>query len=171
MSRRILWTTLAAGAVAAMVLPGLIGAPPQLVWNASASVPIGFYTVSPPRSLHVGDIAVVRLPNGIAAMLAARHSLPRGVLLIKPIAALAGQTVCRHGLTIRIGGRVVGEALPRDRLGRPLPVWQGCRLLTGRDVFLMNPAVPDSFDGRYFGVVPISAVIGRAAPLWLAKGC
>ncbi|MBN9533224.1 MAG: S26 family signal peptidase [Alphaproteobacteria bacterium] len=158
-------------AVLALGGPSLVRVPPWLVWNASASVPIGFYTVSPPRSLHVGDIAVVRLPNGIAAMLAARHSLPRGVLLIKPIAALAGQTVCRHGLTIRIGGRVVGEALPRDRLGRPLPVWQGCRLLTGRDVFLMNPAVPDSFDGRYFGVVPISAVIGRAAPLWLAKGC
>jgi type IV secretory pathway protease TraF len=150
--------------------PSLVRVPPRLVWNASASVPIGFYTVSPPRGLRVGDIAVVRLPNGIAAMLGARHSLPRGVLLIKPVAALAGRTVCRHGLTIRIDGSAVGEALPRDRLGRPLPVWQGCRLLTGRDVFLMNPAVLDSFDGRYFGVVPRTAVIGRAAALWLAKG-
>jgi conjugative transfer signal peptidase TraF len=146
--------------------PSLVCVPPRLVWNASASVPIGFYTVSPPGGLHVGDIAVVHLPDRIAAMLAARHSLPRGVLLIKPIAALAGQTVCRHGLTIGVDGKAVGEALTRDRLGRPLPVWQGCHLLTGRDVFLMNPAVPDSFDGRYFGVVPISAVIGRAAPLW-----
>jgi len=136
------------------------------VWNASASVPIGFYTVSPPRGLRVGDIAVVRLPDRIAAMLAARHSLPRGVLLIKPVAALAGQIVCRDGLTVRIDGKAVGAALARDRLGRPLPVWQGCRRLTGRDVFLMNPTVPDSFDGRYFGVVPRTAVIGRATPLW-----
>lgn len=170
MTRRILWAALAASAVAAMLLPDLIGVPPRLVWNASASVPIGFYTVSPPRPLHVGDIAVVLPPDPLAAMLAARHSLPRGVLLIKPVAALAGQTVCRHGLTIRIDGRAVGAALPRDRLGRPLPVWQGCCLLNGREVFLMNPAVPDSFDGRYFGVLLRAAVIGRATPLWLAKG-
>ena len=30
----------------------------------------------------------------------------------------------------------------------------------------MNPAAPDSFDGRYFGVLRMADVIGRATPVW-----
>jgi type IV secretory pathway protease TraF len=57
-------------------------------------------------------------------------------------------------------------ALERDRSGRPLPDWQGCRVIATGDVFLMNWDVPDSLDGRYFGPIPVSSVIGRAVPLW-----
>lgn len=169
MSRRLFCTMLAVAAVLATLLPRLLGAEPRLVWNASASVPIGLYHVSPPRGLHAGDIAVLVPPEPLAGLLAARRSLPKGVLLIKPIAALAGQTVCRAGLRITIDGVAVGAALDRDHQGRPLPIWQGCRQLGPSNVFVINPAAPDSFDGRYFGVLPMSAVIGRASPLWLPK--
>jgi hypothetical protein len=30
----------------------------------------------------------------------------------------------------------------------------------------MNPDAPDSFDGRYFGVLKTHDVIGRATPIW-----
>jgi type IV secretory pathway protease TraF len=30
----------------------------------------------------------------------------------------------------------------------------------------MNWRSADSLDGRYFGVLPMSAIIGRAQPLW-----
>ena len=30
----------------------------------------------------------------------------------------------------------------------------------------MNPGVKDSLDGRYFGVLPASSIIGRATPVW-----
>ena len=59
-----------------------------------------------------------------------------------------------------------GEALDRDRLGRPLPVWQGCRRIADGAIFLMNPDVRDSLDGRYFGPLPAASVIGRATPLY-----
>ncbi|MET3837735.1 type IV secretory pathway protease TraF [Brevundimonas sp. UYEF29] len=60
----------------------------------------------------------------------------------------------------------MGDALDRDRRGRPLPVWQGCRLVANGELFLMNWQVRDSLDGRYFGPLPASAVIGRATPLY-----
>jgi conjugative transfer signal peptidase TraF len=157
-------------AVLAIGGPSVVRYSPKLVWNASASVPIGLYTVSRPHTLHVGDIAVVTPPEPLATMLDARRSLPRGVPLIKPVAALAGQIVCRRGPVVTVDGVAFGMALARDHRGRPLPVWDGCRLLGPRDVFLMNPGAPDSFDGRYFGVLPLCAVIGRATPLWLPKG-
>jgi len=34
------------------------------------------------------------------------------------------------------------------------------------EIFLMNWEVGDSLDGRYFGPIPASSVIGRALPLW-----
>lgn len=60
----------------------------------------------------------------------------------------------------------LGEALDRDRRGRPLPIWQGCRLVANGELFLMNWQVRDSLDGRYFGPLPATAVIGRATPLY-----
>lgn len=60
----------------------------------------------------------------------------------------------------------MGDALDRDRRGRPLPVWQGCRSVAAGELFLMNWQVGDSLDGRYFGPLPASAVIGRATPLY-----
>jgi type IV secretory pathway protease TraF len=30
----------------------------------------------------------------------------------------------------------------------------------------MNWQSPDSFDGRYFGPLPASTVVGRAVPVW-----
>ena len=53
-----------------------------------------------------------------------------------------------------------------DRLGRPLPVWNGCRIIADGEFFLMNWQVPDSLDGRYFGPLPATTVIGRAIPLY-----
>ena len=44
--------------------------------------------------------------------------------------------------------------MSRDRRGRPLPVWQGCRVVGADEVFVMNWQSADSLDGRYFGPVP-----------------
>jgi type IV secretory pathway protease TraF len=38
--------------------------------------------------------------------------------------------------------------------------------LAGDEVFLMNWDEPASLDGRYFGPIPLHAVVGRAVPLW-----
>jgi hypothetical protein len=62
-----------------------------------------------------------------------------------------------------------GEARDRDSRGRPLPLWQGCKIIAAGEVFLMNWQSADSLDGRYFGVLPTSAIIGRAKPLWTSR--
>jgi type IV secretory pathway protease TraF len=88
------------------------------------------------------------------------------VPLLKRVLALTGQTVCRDGLDILAYGTSVGRARIRDRAGRELPVWQGCRRIADSELFLMNWDAPDSVDGRYFGPLPRSSVIGRALPVW-----
>jgi conjugative transfer signal peptidase TraF len=139
---------------------------PKLIWNASASTPIGLYHIRPAGRLAVGNLVAVDAPEPLASFLANNGFLPRGVPLMKRVAGLPGQEVCRNGLAITVDGIEIGKALEHDRLGRPLPVWQGCRGIVGGEVFLMNAQVPDSFDGRYFGPIATSSIIGRATPLW-----
>jgi len=141
---------------------------PRLIWNATASTPVGLYRLQTAHELHVGDLIAIRLPVDIAGTLARGGYLPLGVPLLKPVAALAGQLVCRTGAAVTVDGKVLGDALARDHRGRPLPVWQGCRHVLPGQIFVMNPAVPTSLDGRYFGILPVDTVLGRAQPLWLA---
>lgn len=71
-----------------------------------------------------------------------------------------------RGALVTIGGTATALARQRDQLGRPLPAWEGCRTLTDGEVFLLNSDEPDSLDGRYFGPLPRTAIVGRAIPLW-----
>jgi len=159
---------IAATALAALGVgyPGLAPMPTRLIWNASASAPIGFYTIAPASRLEVPELVAVDPPVLLAAFLAARRYLPEGVPLMKRVRAVAGQTVCRTGLVITVDGIDVGTALERDHAGRDLPVWQGCKRVPNGAVFLMNSGVRDSLDGRYLGLTPTNQIIGRAIPLW-----
>lgn len=40
-------------------------------------------------------------------------------------------------------------------------------MITDGEVFLMNRDTVDSFDGRYFGPLPLTSIIGRAVPVWV----
>lgn len=143
---------------------------PKLIWNASASVPIGLYAVRPAGKLHVTEIVIVRPPDSLALFLDKRRYLAKGVPMLKHILALPGQTVCRTDRTIAVDGSPVGKALDRDSHGRALPTWSGCRVIAAGEVFLMNWQSKDSFDGRYFGLLPASTIIGRADPLRTREG-
>jgi conjugative transfer signal peptidase TraF len=162
---------IAATCVAALGLglSALFPPAPRLIWNASASVPIGLYAVHPAGVLHVNELLVVMPPEPLATFLDKRHYLPKGVPLLKHVLALPGQIVCRFDRTITVDAVVVGDALDRDHLSRPLPVWHGCRVVAGGDVFLMNRQSGDSLDGRYFGPLPTTTIVGRADPLWTGQ--
>ena len=157
------------GAVMVTGITALFHPVPKLIWNASASVPIGLYAVHPAGTLRTGELLVVTPPELLATFLDERRYLPKGIPLLKHIAALPGQTVCRAGDTISIDGITVGAALDRDHLGRWLPVWQGCRAIAAGEVFLMNRQSVASLDGRYFGPLPTTTIVGRADPSWIEE--
>jgi conjugative transfer signal peptidase TraF len=153
--------------VAAVLLLSTIGgASPRYMWNVSNSVPIGLYRLQPVTKLSVTELVAVQPPDLLAAFLDLNGYLPIGVPMLKRVLALPGQTVCRNGLAIAVDGIDVGQAQERDGRGRPLPSWQGCRVIADDDVFVMNWQSEDSLDGRYFGPLSASAVIGRAVPVW-----
>ena len=163
---RLSYAVITTAAVSLIGVASIASFAPRLIWNASASTPVGFYTIGEVGNLEVTDLVAVDAPEPLATFLSDGGYLPRGVPLLKRVAAVPGQRVCRTGLAITVDGVPMGDALDRDRRGRPLPVWQGCRLVANGELFLMNWQVRDSLDGRYFGPLPASAVIGRATPLY-----
>ncbi|GEC17329.1 S26 family signal peptidase [Nitrobacter winogradskyi] len=168
MNARTFTLAMMAGGALLVAAPIWSGYAPRFIWNASASVPIGLYSVEPATGIAVTDFAIVMPPDELAAFLAERGYLPKGVPLIKRVFALGGETVCREGrIIIAYGGRYA-VAREHDSRGRPLPIWQGCRKLHHGEVFLMNWDAPDSFDGRYFGPLPVTTIVGRAVPVWTA---
>lgn len=142
------------------------GAHPLVVWNATASAPLGFYRVVPWPPLRLGDLVLLQPDVVSAALYAERRYLPRGVPLLKPVAAIAGMQVCEQDARVAIDGRFAAVALPADGLRRPMRAWTGCRVLGTGEIFVLNPTVRTSLDGRYLGPSPIAAVMGRAVPLW-----
>jgi len=154
-----------AALVGAIVLTIVMPLRPVLVWNASASAPIGLYGVTAPHDVQVSDMVIARLPSAWRSLADTRRYLPATVPLVKRVAAAPGDTVCAVGQDIFINGRRVTERRLADGRGRPMPGWTGCTTLRDGAVFLMtdNPA---SFDGRYFGPTQRGELIGRAHLLW-----
>ena len=165
MTRRSI-TLIAMTSAAALLAFTSSKAAPVLVWNASRSAPIGLYYVQPAGALFVTTLVLAMPPEPLASSLAHAGYLPLGVPLLKRVLAVPGQLVCRHKLIISVDGVNVGTARERDRRGRALPAWQGCRTIVDGEVFLMNWDEPASLDSRYFGPIPTSAIVGRADPLW-----
>lgn len=151
-------------AVAALGVASAAEFAPRLVWNASASAPIGLYSVSQ-ESLERGDYVIVSPSPRVQAFIDERSYLPPATPLLKRVAARSGARICRDKRNISIDGVVVAHALTRDSKGRTLPVWSGCKTLEADEIFLLNDHA-QSLDGRYFGVTKTAFVIGVARPVW-----
>jgi conjugative transfer signal peptidase TraF len=139
---------------------------PRLVWNASASAPVGLYGITYNTTIRRGSTVLAWLPAPMRTLAAERRYLPRNVPLIKQVAALAGDEVCALDDTIFIDGspRVTRRAY--DGAGRALPRWDGCRRLHDGELFLLMTDAPLSFDGRNFGVTSGADLIGKAHLIW-----
>lgn len=165
--RRLLHCRAFAVAVLAGALAVTIALPPRpwLVWNVSASAPLGLYTVGGRTGLARGDMVVAWVPQPWRRLAAERRYIPINVPLVKRVAAVPGDEVCAADGQIFVNGRWTAWRRPHDGQHRPMPGWQGCTTLRdGTLLLLMEDR--DSFDGRYFGPTDAADIVGRATLLW-----
>lgn len=137
----------------------------KLIWNASASLRIGLYSIRDRAPKH-GDLVVAKLPNWVRLVADHRGYLQANVPVLKRVSALAGDRVCRVNRTLFVNGEPIAWARKTDRFARKLPVWSGCVTLDEGQIFLLADH-PKSFDGRYFGVTKLADVLGVAKPVWI----
>jgi conjugative transfer signal peptidase TraF len=161
--RRAAWLGVGIAALAATIA---MPPRPRLVWNASASAPLGLYGITYNSTIRHGSTVLARLPAEMRALAAARHYLPSNVPLIKSVAALSGDEVCAVGDSVFIDGEPVVTRRSFDSARRMMPWWEGCHRLRDGELFLLMPGSAASFDGRYFGVTARADVIGKAHLIW-----
>jgi conjugative transfer signal peptidase TraF len=164
--RATFWSAVSFMGLVLVALPATGILPPLLLYNPSGSAPLGWYRIEAIDGISRGDLVVANLPNEAAEFAAQRGYLPSGVPVIKTVAALEGDTICNAEGVLQINGLPTVRTLPVDRLGRPLPSpWKNCQQLHADEILLLSDRTPDSFDGRYFGTVLKTDILGKAIPL------
>jgi conjugative transfer signal peptidase TraF len=136
-----------------------------LVWNVSASAPVGLYAIRDRSEITIGEMALARMPAPWREFAARRHYIPANVPLVKRVAAAPGDHVCAAGPDIFINNHAVAKRRAVDGAGRAMPWWHGCITLR-RGALLLLIDDPASFDGRYFGVTGREDVVGKSVPIW-----
>ena len=137
----------------------------HLIYNATRSMALGFYWLSPARAPARGAVVAFPVPPNVQALVRERRYLPENGLLLKPIVAVAGDDVCTRGGVLNVNGVFVGHVLDRDSAARSLPRSDLCGTLPEGEIFVAS-ANPQSFDSRTFGSIPVAAVRGEVRSLW-----
>jgi type IV secretory pathway protease TraF len=160
---RKIMPTMAAIGIAFLATKSLINPVPLVIWNASESVPIGWYFVAEHQP-KIGEIAVIKPVDWVQIYASSRGYLPQDVWLLKPIFAVHPSIICRFGSHVFVNGKHVAKAKIKDKMHRGLPVWKGCKALSSTQYFVLGRH-RDSFDSRYFGPVEKRQVVGTAFSL------
>jgi len=164
--RVTIWSAFSALGLALIAIPATGILPPLLLYNPSKSAPLGWYRIEAVSEISRADVVVANLPKQVSELAAQRGYLPLGIPVIKTVVALEGDTVCQIESVLEINGVPTVQVLSTDKTGRPLPSpWKTCRPLRADEVLLLSDRTPDSFDGRYFGAVQKTDIVGQA--VWM----
>lgn len=142
------------------VVAALVVSTHWLKFNVSPSVPMGLYRLTAlPQPLARGTLVLLPIPPEMRYWHQAWW-----IELLKPVAAVAGDTVCVQEHELWIEGHSLGPLL-ETVAGRVLPQVVGCFTVMEGDVFLASEE-PRSMDSRYFSSVQIRSLTAQAVPVW-----
>lgn len=144
--------------------------------NTSPSVPVGLWLLEQPAGIGRGQVVAI-CPPASPPFLEARA---RGYFvdgdcssgtepLLKPIAAVAGDTVEVTGRAVVVNGQPLANSAPlaADGAGRPMPAVRHVHQVPAGMVWVVSSHHAGSFDSRYFGPLPVSAIQAAARPVWV----
>lgn len=156
---------LAIGGVVSMLLTwaATSSAGDWLLYNPSPSMPPGLYRRTDEAVIR-GAIVTVRARDVAPDYAALQGFTDPNDRFIKRVTGVIGDTVCADGRNITLNATPITTRELRDRAGRALPYWRGCRTLSEGQFFLLGDSA-DSFDGRYWGVVDHRQIEGVWRPL------
>jgi len=142
----------------------------QYYINLTPSEPLGIYKkILFDGKLKKGELVIFKVPDAAKVYVYGRGWLKKEMPLLKEVRGIAGDqyTISSDGLLIN--GDHVGQVSTQDSQGKPLPKLRG-RFVIKTGYFLpISTYSKKSFDGRYFGVVSVKSIIGKAIPFWTIK--
>ena len=135
--------------------------------NTSASLPVGLYRVSSTGSC----VEFCPDDHGLSAQrhYRAQGACPDGAApVLKPVVGKSGDVIVVSQEGVAVNGKLLPHSAPlsRDSEGRPLTHWPfGRYTMAPGTLWVASSYNPRSYDSRYLGPVPESAVRARLQPL------
>ena len=154
--------SLTAFALAMLAIPPDVRTP-VLIWNATPSAPIGLYRLVP-DAVEIGRRVAVRPPDDIRELGVRLGVMRPDDLLIKTFAAGAGDVLCERNGHLERNGAPLGALVPHGYGPGLFGGGEVCRRLKEGEVLLLGDG-SRSWDGRSFGLAPLSSVIGVVEPI------
>lgn len=147
-----------------------------LTANLTPSIPVGLYLANANhRDAIRGELVAFGPHNEAAREAFKRGWMKLGSRFVKRVGAIAGDVVCADvELTIRTAGQGetptfvrVGKIAASDRRGVPLPrALKGCVVVPVGHFLPVGDGRLNSYDGRYYGFVPVASIEARLRPMW-----
>lgn len=139
---------------------------PYLYINYTNSEPKGIYISVDDRDFNVGDLVIMKVPENMYEFVYGRGWLPEKTPLLKSIGALTGISYETHENNFYVDGVYIGTVSKIDSLGRFLPQIKLSRHIVEEGYFLpISTYNEHSFDGRYFGAIPVGLIKTKVKPL------
>lgn len=141
---------------------------PKLLINETASEPLGVYRLVPHEESNYrrGMFVVFPVPRELRAIVYGRHWMRNGIPFLKELLGMPGDRVCVFADRLEINTEAIGPVFERDSTGQSLPQQRGCFIVQPGYFFAASHYLDKSFDGRYFGALPLSEIQGEARPVW-----
>ena len=150
---------------------------PTVITIVGASLPDGIAWLEPGAPVARGQIAQECLPPALATYALEHRILPKwnaspcpgqAMMLGKIVAAVAGDEVAVSASGVSVNGRLwpMSTIKKVDANGHriDLRLFDGAFRVPRGEVLLLGWS-PDSWDGRYWGPVPVSSIRGRIIPI------
>lgn len=137
-------------------------------YNVSESAPKGFYQIVASRvassnELTRGDYVVLPMPEKVLKDVRGRSWVNEDSLLLKRVGAVSGDVVVITDDACYINGDYQGPVFIQDGNGLALPKIRGTFKIKDGE-FLPISSYERSFDGRYFGPVPVAVIEHKVVP-------
>lgn len=141
---------------------------PTILINETPSEPVGFYRLvaHTESQYRRGMYVVFPVPAPLRELVYGRRWMRNGIPFLKEILGLAGDRICILSDRLQINDRTIGPVFNVDSSGQPLPQHPGCFEVQPGYFFAASQHFNKSFDGRYFGSLPLHILLGEARPLW-----
>src|ERR1700694_701188 len=146
--------------------------------NFTASMPLGFYRITPlTHPLKRGDMIAVCPPYSAALLGRERGYLGPGTCqggvepLLKLVAAVEGDavTITDRGDSVNVALLSQSRNLAKDGAGRILDSWTITNYTVHPKMLWLFAPRKQSWDSRYWGPVSVQNVIGLASPILVLR--
>ena len=140
--------------------------PQVLIYNHTSSVPVGWYLMMPVGDIEDGDIVGFSVESEAAQLAVERGWAKPDDVMLKEVGALPGEGFeidDERGFYVR--GKYLGQVQVFDGQDRAIPHLEPGQYLVEPGQFLPVTMNPMSYDGRYYGTVPLDNIQFRAVRL------